>query len=375
MTDRPPPPGPILIVDDDRMITAMLTDALADTGCEVLSATSAEEAQALLARRPMLAFLDLNLPQVTGDEICRRIRQTPDLGDMPVVMITADERTEIIQRCLVAGADDFLPKPLRAEQVQAKVIAVREGLSTPPRQRAERKKVLLATRNEFFRTVVSRLLASSGIDLSYAQSALEITDKAKGHHGALVDLDVPDVTPELAGRLKAEAPQTWVVWLASRQSIAARRAGRAAHTPLAWAALAPYDLETERDEALRHLNRLLTAPGLAQMPKRRPRVSYYSAVRYRAVGAADWWVGCGFDLSDGGIFIRTLTPFSGVQRNLEVSFQLGRAAPPSRRRAWSSGPTTSGRATSPPRRPAWACRSPTSRRSSGTSCASGSPSG
>jgi two-component system response regulator MprA len=118
----------ILIVDDDRKITALLRRTLTYEGYIV--ALASDGAQGLLSARdvpPDLVILDVMMPGMDGLEVCRRLRAG---GDVPILMLTA--RDEIPDRVagLDAGADDYLVKPFALEELVARVRALlrrREG--------------------------------------------------------------------------------------------------------------------------------------------------------------------------------------------------------------------------------------------------------
>ena len=99
----------ILVVDDDPLLAAALRRPRAYEGFEIEVATSGEEAlNRALDHPPDLVILDVLLPGIDGLEVCRRLRQ---LGDPPVLMLTA--RSEVPERVagFEAGADDYLGKP------------------------------------------------------------------------------------------------------------------------------------------------------------------------------------------------------------------------------------------------------------------------
>lgn len=115
-------PARILVVDDDRKITALLRRTLAYEGYQVDLAGDGR--QGLLSAReysPDLVILDLMLPEVDGLEVCRRLRAG---SDVPILMLTA--RDEIPDRVagLNVGADDYLIKPFALEELIARVRAL-----------------------------------------------------------------------------------------------------------------------------------------------------------------------------------------------------------------------------------------------------------
>ncbi len=112
----------ILVVDDDRRITAMLRRTLAYEGYEVDVAS--DGTRGLLSARerpPDLVVLDVMMPGLDGLEVCRRLRSG---GTVPILMLTA--RDEVPDRVagLDAGADDYLVKPFALEELTARVRAL-----------------------------------------------------------------------------------------------------------------------------------------------------------------------------------------------------------------------------------------------------------
>ena len=111
----------VLIVDDNPSVAALLSHAMTAEGCLVEVAGDGLEALTrIAASRPDLILLDLNLPYVTGDELCRRLKNDPETNLIPIVMVTgqgdADSRVDAWEY----GADDFLTKPLRVREVTAR---------------------------------------------------------------------------------------------------------------------------------------------------------------------------------------------------------------------------------------------------------------
>ena len=112
----------ILVVDDDPMLAAALRRPLAYEGFEVEVATSGEDALTRVHdHAPDLIVLDVLLPGMDGLAVCRRLRQ---LGDTPVLMLTA--RSEVPERVagFEAGADDYLGKPFAFEELLMRVKAL-----------------------------------------------------------------------------------------------------------------------------------------------------------------------------------------------------------------------------------------------------------
>nr|WP_028466258.1 MULTISPECIES: phosphate regulon transcriptional regulator PhoB [Nisaea] len=115
----------ILIVEDEAPIVTLLRYNLEREGFEVLEAGDGEEAILLaMEKTPDLILLDWMLPLLSGVEVCRRLRRTPETKGIPVIMLTArgDEGDRI--RGLNAGADDYITKPFSPSELIARIRAV-----------------------------------------------------------------------------------------------------------------------------------------------------------------------------------------------------------------------------------------------------------
>ncbi len=112
----------ILVIDDDEKLNDLLKNYLSDFGYKVLSATHPERGLQLMhSQKPELVILDVMLPDMSGFEVCKQIRQD---SDVPVVMLTA--RGELMDRVvgLELGADDYLPKPFEPRELVARIQTV-----------------------------------------------------------------------------------------------------------------------------------------------------------------------------------------------------------------------------------------------------------
>ncbi|MGI5341341.1 response regulator [Streptomyces sp. CA-181903] len=112
----------VLLIEDDRAVREGVTLTLRRRGHEVEAAATGEAGLAALgAFRPDLVLLDLMLPDVSGFEVCRRIRATQQL---PIIMLTARGDDIDVVLGLEAGADDYIVKPARGEVLEARIRAV-----------------------------------------------------------------------------------------------------------------------------------------------------------------------------------------------------------------------------------------------------------
>ena len=102
----------VLVVDDEPNIIEVVRVTLEDDRVRVVVAADGEEALAAAhAERPDLILLDVNLPDLSGLEVCRRLRADAQTQDTKIVMLTAAAQRDDIERGRAAGADEYLTKP------------------------------------------------------------------------------------------------------------------------------------------------------------------------------------------------------------------------------------------------------------------------
>ncbi len=112
----------ILIIDDDSGFLEQARVWIQDAGYEVVIAENGISGlRRLFTSRPDLVLLDLNMPEMDGWEVCRRIR---DLSEVPIIMLTSNGKKSDIIKGFSLGADDFVNKPLDFPELVARVRAV-----------------------------------------------------------------------------------------------------------------------------------------------------------------------------------------------------------------------------------------------------------
>ena len=137
------PRASVLVVDDNADMRAYLTRLLGSYW-EVRTAGNGEEALAAVAERaPDIVLTDVMMPRIDGFELLRALRSDPVTRDIPVIMLTARAGQEASVEGLEAGADDYLAKPFRADELIARVRVTLEraagrsaALMAPPAQDA-----------------------------------------------------------------------------------------------------------------------------------------------------------------------------------------------------------------------------------------------
>ena len=115
----------VLVVDDEPSIQSLLSRVLVREGFVVFAATTGREGLAVAAKeKPDLIILDLNLPDLYGEDICQKIRQNPAIENVPVMILTGKATQGLSARCLNGGADDYLSKPFDIEDILAHLRAL-----------------------------------------------------------------------------------------------------------------------------------------------------------------------------------------------------------------------------------------------------------
>ncbi|NLY43502.1 MAG: response regulator transcription factor [Clostridiaceae bacterium] len=120
----------ILVVDDEHKIVEVVKSYLENSGYEVCEAYNGKDAlEQFEKNHPVLIILDLMLPDIPGDEVCKIIRKR---SRVPIIMLTARVEEEDILKGLGIGADDYITKPFSPRQLVARVRAVlRRALDEP----------------------------------------------------------------------------------------------------------------------------------------------------------------------------------------------------------------------------------------------------
>jgi CheY-like chemotaxis protein len=110
---------PVLVVDDDVRNIFALSSVLERRGMKVLTATTGREAINLLEATPnvSIALMDIMMPEMDGFETIRAIRENRAFQRLPIIALTAKAMKGDREKCLEAGASDYLAKPVNTEQL------------------------------------------------------------------------------------------------------------------------------------------------------------------------------------------------------------------------------------------------------------------
>jgi PAS domain S-box-containing protein len=108
----------ILLVDDNQATTTVFSKLFKNLGCEVAAANDGIKAIELAASfRPEIVMLDLSMPRMDGYETCRRIRQQPGGKNIVLLAVTGLGGNETVNRARLAGFDDVIIKPIKADEI------------------------------------------------------------------------------------------------------------------------------------------------------------------------------------------------------------------------------------------------------------------
>jgi len=118
----PPTGGTILVADDSATNRGLYRELLEGAGYRLVLCDGGEEAlTAWRAEAPDLLMLDVRMPDVPGDEVCRRVKAAPGSAYLPVILVTAYEEKESRRRAIEATADDLLLAPVNRAELLARV--------------------------------------------------------------------------------------------------------------------------------------------------------------------------------------------------------------------------------------------------------------
>lgn len=127
----------ILVVDDEAVIRDLERHVLEELGHEVLEAASADEAMRLAReQKPDLILLDILMPGLDGIHLCKLLRADKATEDVRILIVSGLEPTRALEESIIAGADDFLSKPIDVTEL---VVRVRSLLRVRNIQDSERR--------------------------------------------------------------------------------------------------------------------------------------------------------------------------------------------------------------------------------------------
>ena len=168
----------ILIVDDEKMITELLTDHLQDCGYETLAANSAGEAVSLLQKQPDLIILDINMPGMDGLELCRSIREHIVC---PILFLTAWVTEQDKVNGLQYGGDDYITKPFSLNELSARVAAHLR------RDARSRNRPSVLTSHGLIVNLSERTVSFQGVEIPFSKREFDLIEFLVTNPGQVFD--------------------------------------------------------------------------------------------------------------------------------------------------------------------------------------------
>ena len=115
----------VLVVDDDPAMRDVLERILEIENLTVYTAADGKDAlQKTLSLKPDLILLDINMPNLDGLTLCKAIRSSKDTQNIAVIIVTGHTTRGRVEECMEAGADDYLAKPFKVEELVMRVHAM-----------------------------------------------------------------------------------------------------------------------------------------------------------------------------------------------------------------------------------------------------------
>lgn len=172
----------VLIVDDEYIGRETLQSVLEGEGYELEMAENGfqaiEKAKKLL---PDVILLDVMMPGMTGFEVCQRIRNDPQIAEIPIIILTALDDRESLLNALKAGADDFISKPFDRYELRARLMGI---------TRLNRYQKLIQERAKL-REANAQLLSAYEATIEGLSHALDLRDReTEGHSRRVTELTV-----------------------------------------------------------------------------------------------------------------------------------------------------------------------------------------
>lgn len=202
----------VLIVDDSESARETLHTILDGLGYDLFTAQNGKEALEMAAAiRPDLILLDVMMPGMDGFEVCRRIRATPPLAEVPIVILTALDNSASLLQGIEAGADDFLTKPVDRHELRARVRTI---------TRLNRYHTLMEQR-EALRHMAERMITAQEQERQHISRELHddlgqsLTTHMLDIRNLQDDLSLP--APELFSRLQGLYQQSYELSIKIRQ--------------------------------------------------------------------------------------------------------------------------------------------------------------
>lgn len=171
-------PATILVVEDDLALRETISEILSDE-YSIYSAADGQEALDVIEQTlPDLVLSDIGMPRLSGFDMLQAVRMRRETESLPVIMLSARGDRDSIRRCMELGADDYIPKPFRADEVLAAVRSRLSRQSVMRRPINELQETLSLSLPHEFRTPLNGIIGFAGLIEDLAQDPGPV-DKAE----------------------------------------------------------------------------------------------------------------------------------------------------------------------------------------------------
>lgn len=175
----------VLVIEDDYNIRHLLETILSENGYVASGCETAEQAlKKIPSLKPSLLLLDIQLPGINGLDLCKKIRSTPGIADVPIILVSVNATDVYKITGLEAGADDFISKPFSHGELLSRVKAVlRRTYKTKSRDKQVLKDHL------FSLDLKSRTAVLKGKDLALSPKEFDLLALFLKSHGEVISRD------------------------------------------------------------------------------------------------------------------------------------------------------------------------------------------
>lgn len=194
----------ILIVDDDSTVVLALRNVLRGIGQTRFAPNGAEALAMIQQSPPMLILLDVELPDISGLEICAQLKANPETTDIPVLFITSHAEPGFEEQVFDAGAADYISKPLNPRVVAARAqthLAYRLAMQMLDTQAHTDGLTGLANRRSFDETLDEELKRARRQQLPFTVMMIDI-DEFKKYNDHFGHLEGDECLRNIAGVLR-----------------------------------------------------------------------------------------------------------------------------------------------------------------------------
>ena len=188
----------ILLVDDSHFFIQAIREFLTRSGNRILTASCGKEALHILkTNSPDIILMDYYLEDISGDECCRKIKTTPAIKNIPVIMLTSAGNTEDVEKSKRAGCDDYITKPVDKMVLLTKV---KRYLAIPTR---EHKRAPICVSTLYYHDNRKH----SGMIFCISEGGMFIKGEDLLESGSIIQVSFS--IPQIAGDIEVKAEVAW----------------------------------------------------------------------------------------------------------------------------------------------------------------------